>query len=149
VLFEFSGAGRFLVRSGKEIIVESAPASDDGEIRAYLLGTAFGILCHQRRIMPLHASAIDVPSGLITFVGGSGAGKSTLVAALAQHGYQVASDDVCFLQLDDKSEVEAWPGIARIRLWSAAMHALGCDGSGAEREIHGYNKYFIPVSQPR
>jgi len=149
VLLEFPTAGRFLVRSGKEIVVDPAPGAFESEVRAYLLGTAFGVLCHQRGITPLHASAIDITDGFVAFVGESGAGKSTLAAALARRGHQVVADDVCFLQLDRKRHIKAWPGIARIRLWEAAVRALGCDGAGVEPEMHGYNKYFIPVRQPR
>ena len=149
VLLEFPTAGRFLVRCGKEILVDPAPASDDGEVRSYLLGTAFGVLCHQRGITPLHASVIAIADGFVAFVGESGAGKSTLAAALARRGHQVVADDVCFLQIDREHHIRAWPGIARIRLWEAAMQALGCDGPGVERERHGYNKYFIPVVQPQ
>jgi hypothetical protein len=68
-LLEFAKIGRFLVRRGKEILVDAAPASDDGEVRAYLLGTAFGVLCHQRGITPLHASVIDIADGFVAFVG--------------------------------------------------------------------------------
>jgi len=28
------------------------------------------------------------------------------------------------------------------------MYALGYDGPGVEREMHGYNKYFVPVRSP-
>jgi len=146
VLLEFPTAGRFLVRSGKEILVDPSPASDDGEVRSYLLGTAFGVLCHQRGITPLHAAVIDVPGGCIAFVGPSGAGKSTLVAALAQRGYPVISDDVCFLRLGTWGRrVQAWPGMTRIRLWEDARAALGYDGPEIEREMRGYNKYVVPV----
>ncbi len=149
VLLSFPPVSRFLVRDGKEILVDSAPSSDDGAVRAYLLGIAFGVLCHQRGIMPLHASAIDVAGGCVAFVGESGAGKSTLAAALARRGYEVITDDLCFLQLDDKCNVQSWPGIGRIRLWEEAVYALGCDGPGVEREMHGFNKYFIPVRPSR
>jgi hypothetical protein len=149
VLLDFPGVGRFLVRAGTEILIDPASSCEEGEIRAYLLGTAFGLLCHQRGIMPLHASAIDVDNQIIAFVGPSGAGKSTLAAALARRGYEVIADDVCFLQLDSEGIVQAWPGVARIRLWEEAMNALGCSGPGVEREMHGYNKYFIPVRPPR
>ena len=134
VLLEFPMVGRFLVSCGKEILVDPAPASDDGEVRAHLFGTAFGVLCHQRGITPLHASVIAIADGFVAFVGESGAGKSTLAAALARRGHQVVADDVCFLQIDREHHIRAWPGIARIRLWEAAMQALGCDGPGAERE---------------
>ena len=149
VLIDIPAIGRFLVQAGKEILIDSVSSSNDAEIRAYLLGTAFGLLCYQRGITPLHAAAIDVAGGCVAFVGESGAGKSTLVAAFARRGHQVISDDLCFQQLDDKGNVQNWPGIGRIRLWEEAMNALGCNGPGVEQEIHGYNKYFVPVRSPR
>jgi hypothetical protein len=149
VLLDVPAVGRFLLRAGKEILVDPMHSADEGEVRAYLLGTAFGMLCHQRGITPLHASAIDVGDGCVAFVGASRAGKSTLVAALDRRGHEVIADDVCFLQLDNKGNVQAWPGIGRIRLWEEAIYALGCNGPGIEREMHGYNKYFVPVRPPR
>jgi hypothetical protein len=107
----------------------------------------FGVLCHQRGITPLHASAIDVAGGCVAFVGEVGAGKSTLVAALSRHGHQVIADDVCFLQPDHQGIAQVWPGINRIRLWEDAMVALGCQGPSAKREVNGW-KYFIPIRQP-
>ena len=142
ILLEFTTAGRFLVRFGKEILVDPAPGSDDGVVRAHLLATAFGVLCHQRGITPLHASAINITNGFVAFVGESGAGKSTLAAALARRGHQIVADDVCFLRIDSNGDVKAWPGIARIRLWEAAMQILGCGGPGVEREMHGYQQIF-------
>jgi len=149
VFLDFPRVGRFLVRAGKEILIDPAPASDASEVRAYLLGTAFGMLCHQRGITPLHASAIDLADGCVAFVGASGVGKSTLVAALAQRGHQIISDDVCFLQLEGEGNVQVGPGIERIRLWEDAMYALGYGGPGVDREMHGSNKYFVPVRPPR
>jgi hypothetical protein len=72
-----------------------------------------------------------------------------LVAALARRGHEIISDDECFLQLGTNGEVLAWPGISRIRLWEDARTALGFDGPGIERAMHGYNKYFVPVRPPR
>src|SRR4051812_33666080 len=48
VLLDSPAIGRFLVRAGQEILMDLAPSSDDGEVRAYLLGAVFGALCHQR-----------------------------------------------------------------------------------------------------
>jgi hypothetical protein len=149
ILLDFPMVGRFLLRAGKEILMELAPSSDDDEVRAYLLGAVFGALSHQRGITPLHASAIDIADGCIAFVGASGAGKSTLVATLARRGHEVITDDACFLQLGTHGGVHAWPGISRIRLWEDARLALGFDGPGVERETRGYNKYYIPIRPPR
>src|SRR5262245_30341299 len=145
VLLEIPRVGSFLLRCGNEILVDTPLPTDDGELRACLLGTAFGLLCHQRGITPLHASSIEINDGCVAFVGASGAGKSTLLAALAQRGSQVFADDVCFLRLDAKAVAHVWPGMSRIRLWEEAISALDCAVPGMEREVHGSNKYFIPT----
>jgi hypothetical protein len=149
LLLDFPEVGRFLLRGGNEILVDPTSSSNDCEVRAHLLGTAFGALCHQRGIPPLHASAIDIANGCVAFVGETGAGKSTIVAALAQRGHQVICDDVCVLQLGAKEHVRAWPGCNRIRLWEDSMTALSCDGQAIEREVRGWNKYLLPVRPPR
>jgi hypothetical protein len=146
-LIDMPEIARFLVRDGTEILVEPAPAHDENELRVFLLGSIFGILCHQRGIVPLHASSIDIDGGCASFVGDSGAGKSTLVAALAARGHQVITDDVCFLQFDKDGHLEAWPGIGRIRLWEDALHALSLDGPEVMRETRGFNKYLVPTRQ--
>jgi hypothetical protein len=148
LLLEFPTVGRFLLRAGNEIEIDLAPCSNKDEVRAYLLGVVFGALCHQRGITPLHASAIDVADGCATFVGDSGSGKSTLVAALARRGHAVITDDVCFLQPGTGGDTQVWPGISRIRLWADAKAALGFNGPGIEREIHEFDKYFIPIGPP-
>jgi hypothetical protein len=149
VLLDSPSVGRFLVRGGEEIIIDSAPCADKDEVRAYLLGAVFGALCHQRGIIPLHASAIDIADGCVAFVGASGSGKSTLVAALAQRRHDIISDDECFLQLAISGDVQAWPGISRIKLWEDARDALGFQGPGVQPIMQGCNKYFVPVRPPQ
>jgi hypothetical protein len=149
VLFDFPAVGRFLLRAGKEILIDLAPSSDYDEVRAHLFGGVFPALCHQRGITPLHASVIDVEGGCVAFVGASGAGKSTLVATLARRGHEIIADDLCFLQLGTNGNVQAWPGISRIRLLEDAKAALGLSGPEVKREMHGSNKYFVPVRPPR
>jgi hypothetical protein len=149
VLLDFPAVGRFFVRGGKEILVDPNPASNNEEIRAYLLSIVFGVLCHQRGIVPLHASAIGMAEGCVAFAGDSGSGKSTLVAALALRGHEVISDDLCFLDIGHNGHLKTWPSVGCIRLWEEAMHELGYDARGFEREIRGYEKYVIPVRRPR
>jgi hypothetical protein len=149
VLLDSPSVGRFLVRGGEEIIVDSAPCADEDEVRAYLLGAVFGALCHQRGTIPLHASAIVIADGCVAFVGASGAGKSTLVAALAQRGHEIIGDDECFLRLGVNGDVQAWPGVSRIRLWDDARIALGFLGPGVEQVMRGYNKYDVSVRPQR
>lgn len=146
LLIDIPEAARFLVREGREILVDPLPSASEGDISAFLLGTVFGALCHQRGIVPFHASAVDVPKGCIVFAGPSGAGKSTLAAVLAARGYAVTSDDVCFLRRSGAGEILVWPGVGRIRLWADAIGALGYDPKTVEREFRGLNKFILPVA---
>ena len=146
-LLKIPEVGRFLIRAGTEILVEAAPLSSPGDVTAFLMGSALGVLFHQRRMPPLHASAIDLSDGCAAFVGLSGAGKSTLVAALAAREHQVIADDVCLLQRSEQ-EIRVWPSANRLRLWEDAMKALGWYGQNVERELRGYNKYLIPLPSP-
>jgi hypothetical protein len=146
VLLNYPGVARYLLRNGNEILVDAAPNADDGDVRARLLGPAFGALCFQRGIVPLHASVIDFADGCVAFIGAKGAGKSTIVAALARRGHQVIADDICRLQIRDDGTLLAWPGVSRVRLHEDALTALGYDGLGIERETRKARKYFVPVS---
>jgi hypothetical protein len=149
VVFNFPAVGRFLLRAGKEILIDLAPSADHDEVRAYLFGGLFPALCHQRGITPLHASAVNVEGGSVAFVGASGFGKSTLVATLAQRGHEVIADDLCFLQVSTNGKVVAWPGVGRIRLLEDAWSTLGFRHPDVNRETHGSNKYFVPVRPPQ
>jgi hypothetical protein len=148
LLFTVPEVGRYLIRDGSEILIDAQVSADKNDVRAYLLGSAFGTLCHQRDILPLHSAAIDVADGCVAFIGHSGAGKSTLAATLSARGHQVIADDVSFLRRDNDGNVIAWPGIGRIRLWEDAVTALACNGPGVERELRGYNKYLVPIPAP-
>ena len=147
-LLDIKDVSRYLVRGGEEILVDQATGSRTDEVCAFLLGTAFGVLCHQRGIVPLHASGVDAADGCIAFVGKTGAGKSTLIAALAARGHPVISDDVFFFKPGERQQVTAWPGINRLRLWEDAVTALGLDQRGRERELRRFNKYIIPLRPP-
>jgi len=89
-LFQVPGVARFLLRGGREILFEAAPGVQAGDVSAFVIGTVFGILLHQRGEIVLHASAVRVNDRAVLFCGPSGAGKSTLAAALAQRGFPLA-----------------------------------------------------------
>jgi len=142
------GIARFLIRQGKEILVDPAADSEREDVVTFLLGSAFGILCHQRGIIPLHAAAIDFEDGCVAFAGDSGAGRSTLAAALAARGHNVISDDVCFLEQRNDGVVRAWPGVGRVRLSEATIAALDIGRAGLIRETRGNNKFLVPMRSP-
>ena len=149
LLLNIPQVARYLLRAGTEILVDQGQTASHGDVCGYLLGTIFGVLCHQRGITPLHASAIDVADGCVAFIGGSGAGKSTLVATMLASGHPVIADDVCYLELCGTGDVEVWPGLNRLRLWEDSVTALGCDSSRLEQVWRGRKKYSIPVHAPK
>lgn len=110
-LLRMPQVANFLVRHGREVLVEPAPGAVPADIRAYLLSPIFSSLCHQAGMYSLHASAVRVGSGVVAFLGNSGAGKSTLAAGLAQRGYTIIADDICLL--DPLSSELGAPSIPR------------------------------------
>src|ERR1700678_799599 len=96
------GIARYLVTNGREIVVSPDAGALPLDVRAYLLGTIFAVLCQQRGLLPLHASAVSSNpvngrQGAVAFLARSGQGKSSLAAHLAQRGFRVLADDVCLI----------------------------------------------------
>jgi hypothetical protein len=132
----------FLVERGERITIASAEgiAPDAPEVRLFLLGSVFGILCNQRGVLPLHAAAVEVDGKAIAFAGASGAGKSTLAAAFHRRGFRLLADDVTPIRFDG-NHVEFLPGLQRIRLWADSMAAIDWRQGEAERCRPGIEKF--------
>lgn len=146
VLFETPGTARFLVRAGREIIVDILPGGSDRTMRLFLLGSALGILCHQRGLLPLHANAIVADGQAVAFAGHSGAGKSTLAAHFQRAGYEVLCDDVCMIGFDADGRPFAWPGLPRLKLWGEAAAAFGHHRENLDPVMDGLDKYQVPLA---
>jgi hypothetical protein len=133
---------RFLITEGRQIEVTVEPGVEDGDAAPFLIGSAFGVLHHQRRRMVLHASAVAVGDKAVLFCGPSGAGKSTLAAALNQKGYACISDDVCCIDFSSGAPI-ALPDGRMLKLWSDAVdHLEMSDRQGAAIRSH-LAKYFV------
>ena len=144
LLLDF-GPARYLVRAGREIVVQPAAGGSARDLRVYLLGSALGGLCHQRGLLPLHANAIEIAGAAIAFMGSSGAGKSTLAGRLLQRGYRILCDDVCVAGFDAAGGPIAWPGVRRIKLWRDAVDAMGLEAAGLEPVSDDDDKFSLPA----
>jgi hypothetical protein len=147
VLLTLPGVARYLVRGGREIVVDPAPGGSDRTVRLFLLGSALGILCHQRGLLLLHANAIVAGDGAYAFAGNSGAGKSTLAAHFQRAGYPVLCDDVCAISFDQAHRPFAWQGLPRLKLWGDAAEAFGHDRARLDVAVDGRDgrdKYHVP-----
>jgi len=138
-----AGAGRYLIRGGREILVEPDPAGSERHLRLYLLGSAFGAILHQRNLLPLHSNAMEIAGHAVAFLGASGAGKSTMAAWFHDRGYPVLADDVCVVTLGSDGAPLAHPGIPRLRLWRDALEASGRDVEDHEHAFDDADKYNV------
>ena len=137
----------FLVEHGASIVIDAAASVPPENVRLYLLGSAFGLLLHQRGLLPLHANAVDLGGQAIAVAGVSGAGKSTLAAWFHDRGFPLIGDDVCVVRRTGERAI-AYPGVPRLRLWGQAIEATGRSRVGLARAYAGddsLDKWEVPL----
>ena len=119
--------GVFLISEGKRIVIDPYGDPDLTTLKLPLIGCALGLLLHQRGYFTLHASAVQMGSKAIVFMGDKGAGKSTMAGAMHQAGYPLVVDDVLAVDLSTENQVMTLPGFPQIKLWPESVTALGKD----------------------
>jgi hypothetical protein len=143
------GMARYRVSNGREIVFDPGPARTDpqphspGDLKAHLLGSAMGILIHQRADLPLHVSLSESPSGVIAFTGESGAGKSTAAAWLWRtHDWPLLSDDVAVVKAHS-DPISLRFGPPRIKLWNDALVKMRIDPNRLKRDTAREQKFHL------
>ncbi|MFC3580839.1 HPr kinase/phosphorylase [Sphingomonas hylomeconis] len=121
------GIIRMLVSNGADIRYALIGDTAIEDAVAFLSGTGFGILLHQRERILLHASAVRVGNRAVLFCGASGAGKSTLAGALVTAGYDLVSDDFCAISIDAKGVSHVAPDGRQLKLWRNAIDRLALE----------------------
>lgn len=144
-LLRIAGIARYLVTGGREIVVEPDANALPLDVRAYLLGAIFVVVCQQRGLLPLHASAIAGKSGVVAFLANSGHGKSTLAAHLAQRGFRVLADDVCLIDVAQPAAMVI-PTAPWLKLWRNSLENLGREAKGLDRVFSDDDKYRLPLA---
>lgn len=142
---EVPGVARFLVEDGCRLAVELLPGSEAGDVRAFLLGSAVGALLHQRGVLPLHASAVEVGGRAIAFVAPSGGGKSTMAMHLHHLGCRVIADDICAIEVGNGT-ARLWPGLRNLKLWRASLAAIDQGPGECEPVLATIDKYRVPAT---
>jgi hypothetical protein len=138
---EVTDIGAFLVSDGAEIVVDPKPGVDEASVRLYLLGSAFGALLIQRKLLTLHGNAVRIGDRCVICVGDAGAGKSTLAAGFMRRGFDVLADDVVPIDAAGR----AIPGFPRIKLWRDAAEQLGIQTEGLSRIRPDMEKFNVPL----
>ncbi len=142
-LLRIPGVARFLLRAGRELTVEAEGATPPGDIAIFIVGTAFGILLHQRRQIVLHASAVRVNGKAVLFCGPSGAGKSTIAAALGRCGFPLITDDLCAIVLRDGAPPMVLPDGRQLKLWAQTIDHLDMAESRRAPVRGRLEKYYV------
>jgi hypothetical protein len=146
VIFQVPNTAIFYINNGNEILVSPMNDSDEDHIRLYVLGTCMGALLLQRKILPLHGSAIDINGKAFAIVGDSGAGKSTLASAFLNKGYQLLSDDVIPVSISNQNIPTVTPAYPQQKLWQESLNAFGMKSNDYRPIFDRETKFAIPVT---
>lgn len=145
LLFYAVGVGHYFVENGNRIIVQPDEYADMGNVRLFILGTAFGALLLQRGVLPIHGSSIIV-NGLCTiFTGASGVGKSTLSSAFQKSGFSFLADDLSVITFDDGGKPLVQPGYPQQKLCRDSIEIYGENTCHLRLIDPDTDKYALPA----
>ncbi|UOE95448.1 aldolase [Alkalihalobacillus sp. LMS39] len=145
-LFHVPDVAIYSIQQGERITISPMPGVSEDHIRIYVLGTCMGILLMQRKVLPLHGSAIAINGNAYAIVGDSGAGKSTLAAAFLSKGYKLLTDDVIALSLSAEKAPIVTPAYPQQKLWIQSLDQFGMDADAYRPIVERETKFAIPVS---
>jgi hypothetical protein len=142
-LIKIENVADFEVSKGQRIRIWPAHGVTEKDIEIFLLGPVWATLCHQRGMLPLHASAIVTGERIAAFAGYSGAGKSTIAASLASLDYELVTDDILPVSFNQNSIPGAWPYLRRLKLRRDSFIPLALTPTEPVSETLDKEKYFV------
>jgi len=145
VVFQVPHTAVFAIEKSGTILVSPLEQSVEDKLRLFILGTCMGVVLMQRKVLPLHGSALAINGKAYAFVGHSGAGKSTLATVLLHQGYRLLSDDVIAVSLQTENQADIIPSYPQQKLWRESIHYLGMEQSTFRPLFERENKFIVPV----
>jgi hypothetical protein len=142
-LIKIENVADFEIRGGREIRVWPTAGAKQKDIEIFLFGPVWATLCHQRGVLPLHASAIVTKGNITALAGHSGAGKSTAAATLSSLGYELLADDILPVSFNQNSIPGAWPYLRRLKLHRDPIIQLAFTPTEMVGEMLDKEKYFV------
>jgi hypothetical protein len=142
-----SRAARYLVQGGRDVLIDIHPQADLALVRLFLFGSIMGMICHQRGLLAMHASAVAFGNRVVAFAGPPAAGKSTLAAHCLAAGATLMADDVLVVSIDRAARVLAQPGMPNLKLWNDALAQLGRNSDGLRRDWYRAEKFHLPADR--
>jgi hypothetical protein len=120
----FPPVGSFVIREGREIVLDVSPGADEAIVRQVVLGPALAVLLTQRGHITLHGSAVAVDGRGVIFLAGQGGGKSTTAGVMHARGHALIADDAVAIAGPPDAPLLP-PGFPRLKLWPEAASSLG------------------------
>lgn len=130
--------GGYLIDRDDRVIVETHEGIADHLVSQAFLGLVMSIVLERRKLLCLHASAVNVQGRAALFLGDKGAGKSTTSGAMLMRGHLPVTDDLVAVDntLDDRQTPVIRPGFACMKLWPDSIEALALRPQDSDRLIH-------------
>ncbi|KHE69230.1 aldolase [Halobacillus sp. BBL2006] len=147
LMFKVSGVATYLIENGGYIYFHPTEKTNFDQVRIYILGTCMGAILLQRKILPLHGSAIAIDGKAYAIVGDSGAGKSTLASAFLDKGYQLLSDDVIPVSFSEEGIPIVTPAYPQQKLWQESMDQFGIESCNYQPIFNRETKFKVPVAE--
>lgn len=145
ILFRLPEKAIFMIKNGNKIYYTPMNNTTEDQIRLYLLGTCMGAILMQRKILPLHGSAVAINGEAYAIVGDSGAGKSTLASVFLKKGFHLISDDVIPVTLNEKNIPMITPAYPQQKLWQESLDQFNVESSQYRPIVERESKYAVPV----
>jgi hypothetical protein len=145
---DVDGVASYYVSGGNYISICLHPGADINAVELYLNGSAYGVVLHQRKILPLHGSSFKYNNKGIMICGEAGAGKSSLTAVFCMNGGEFFTDDITPIQLKNMNPY-VWPLSDRIKLWADSLIQLGHELNGLNRIDNETDKFYFPLEACR
>ena len=135
VMFQVPNTAIYSIQEGNKIVISPMRDADEDRVRLYIFGACISALLMQRRIFPLHGSAVAIHGKAYAIIGFSGAGKSTLASAFLNKGFQLLSDDVAITFSQDEKKPYVTPSYPGQRLWQDSIKHLGMEAETLSIDI--------------
>ena len=94
---EVPNVSYFLIKHGREIVVEPIPGVDEDSLRLFLYTVCFPLVLIYHNFFLFHGGALQWAEQGVAFLAGFGQGKSTLLASFLKRNGFFLSDDICVL----------------------------------------------------
>lgn len=130
----------FMAINGNELLVETTQNEAD-LIALFTLSEALGLILFQKNYFLLHGSAVQIGGQGVVFLGEPGAGKSTTVAAFAQKGVPVISDDMVCIHINEWGNPVLIPSFSQIKIWENSVDGLQLQKTNLLPVREGTNKF--------